>query len=122
MTQATPLRARISERFRCDLPIMACTTLETRPARIVDVSTHGAQVRMDEPYAAGDRIHLDVDGDFVWAHVQWAEIDRIGVKFLAPLQDGHRLDQFMKDQRRQQSMPAPRVEQRSFGFGRRAAA
>jgi len=121
MTQAKPMHARISERFECDLPITACTTIETRPARIVDVSMHGAKIRMDDPYAAGDRIHLDVDGDFVWAHVQWSEVDRMGVKFVASLQDGHRLHQFMNDQRRRQATPPLRTQTRSFGFGRRAA-
>ena len=119
MTETLPFRARQSERFACDVPVAACTTLQTRAARVVDVSTHGAQVRMDDPFEAGTRIHLDVDGDFVWATVQWAEIDRMGVKFISPLHTAHRLMRIVEDQRRRSLAAAARPALR--GFGRRAA-
>lgn len=123
MTQPTPFRARISERFACDIEVDACTTLENRAARIVDVSTHGAQVRMERPYDAGARIHLDVAGDYVWADVQWAEIDRMGVKFIAPLGPEHRLSRIIEEQRRR--IASANARQAAFpanrGFGRRAA-
>lgn len=121
MTQATPFRARIGERLSCDVVISACTTLETRPARIADLSPQGAQVRMDEPYAQGERIHLDIDGDFVWAQVQWAEIDRMGVKFVAPLTDDHPLLRQVRLQHRRQAAQAARPPSAVRGFGRRAA-
>jgi hypothetical protein len=119
MTSTLPFRARVSERFACDIAVGACTTLENRPARVVDVSEHGAQVRIDEPYDAGTRIHLDVDGEFVWATVQWTEVDRIGVKFMSPLHPTHRLMRIVEDQRRRAATIARPVGVR--GFGRRAA-
>lgn len=121
MTQAAPFHARIGERLLCDIAISACTTLETRPARIADISNHGAQVRMSEPYAAGERIHLDIDGDFVWAQVQWAEIDRMGVKFVVPIGDDHPLLRTVRVQQRRATALAMRPQTINKGFGRRAA-
>lgn len=121
MTAPTPFRARISERFTCDIPVDACTTLDNRPAHIVDLSSHGAQIRMEEPYDGGTRIHIDVDGDFIWADVQWSEVDRIGVKFMQALRTDHRLMRMIEDQRRRQSMSDGRTHAAPRGFGRRAA-
>lgn len=121
MTQATPFHARIGERLTCDIAISACTAIETRPARIADISLHGAQVRMDEPYAEGDRIHLDIDGDFVWAQVQWAEIDRMGVKFVTPLTEDHQLLRQVHLQHRRMAAQGTRPLSSARGFGRRAA-
>lgn len=114
-------KARISERIICELPILACTTLESRSAIIVDVSIHGAQVRLDQPYPEGTQIHLDVDGDFVWARVQWAEVDRMGLKFLTPLDTGHRLARVIEKGRQQNFVAANRPAMQRGGFGRRAA-
>lgn len=119
MTNTLPFRARVSQRFECDIEVGACTILENRPARVVDVSAGGAQVRMDDPYEPGSRIHLDVEGDFVWATVQWAEVDRMGIKFVAQLQTSHRLMRIIEDQRRRTAAIAKPVMAR--GFGRRAA-
>lgn len=121
METQTPFRPRISERFACDVPVNACTTLETREARVVDVSMHGAQVRMEQPYAAGTRIHLDVEGHYVWADVQWSEIDRIGVKFVTALQADHRLSTVITEQRQRIARTTRQQQLQPRGFGRKAA-
>lgn len=116
------VRARISERFACDIAVMACTTLETRAARIVDLSTHGAKVHSEEPYEPGTLVHLDLEGDLVWGTVQWSEIDRMGIKFSAPLASGHRLARLMEDMRRRSVLRQTIVGAAPVrGFGRRAA-
>lgn len=124
MNREIDVRARISERFTCDIAVLACTTLDTREARIVDISIHGAKVHSDQPYEAGTMIHLDLDGDIVWGKVQWAEIDRMGVKFAAPLASGHRLSRLMEDLRRRSFLraPIPAAAPLKGGFGRRRAA
>lgn len=119
MTENPAFQARISERHTCDVAVNACTTLSNRPARVVDVSLHGAQVRIDQPYETGDRIHLDIDGEFIWATVQWTEIDRMGVKFISPIRSDHRLMVIVGDQVRKRNAGMRPAGMRTFG--RRAA-
>lgn len=114
-------RARISERITCNIDVNAGDTLNTYPARIVDLSRHGAQVFCDTPYEPGKTIHIDLEGEFTWATVAWAEVDRMGIKFLMPLNDtsrlGKKLQQLQKPQR-----PAFAPQARVGGFGRRRVA
>lgn len=121
MTAPAVFKNRISERFACNVNVMACTILESRPARIVDLSMHGAQIRMDNPYDERTRIHLDLDGEFVWADVQWAEIDRMGVKFVSKLPADHRLAQLIENQKARARIAGNRRAISAAGFGRRAA-
>lgn len=123
MNESVPFRARISERIACEVPVLACTTLDSRRARVVDYSMHGAQIWLDKPYAAGDRIHLDVEGEYVWAQVQWAEIDRMGVRFLAPMNPEHRLARIVQEQQRHKALASARRQPVPIlgGFGKKAA-
>lgn len=86
---------RIARRHACDIPVTACTTVQVRQARIVDLSRHGMQIACDTPYDAGTMIHIDHDGEYAWGIVAWTEIDRMGVKLLAPLSCATRLGALM---------------------------
>ncbi len=119
--QKPEFQARVSERHSCDIAVNACTTLDTRKARIVDISMHGAQVRIDAPFDQGQQIHLDVDGEFVWGTVAWAEIDRMGVRFTQKLQSGSTLHRRIEDIRRRTILGSPAVQRPRAVFGRRAA-
>lgn len=104
---------RRAPRFRCDIPVLACTTILTREARIVNLSTVGAKVQLDQPFALDQRIHLDVEGDYYWGTVVWSEVDRMGVRFQTPMNSGAL-------QRMLEELQAPAVR-RPAQFGRRAA-
>jgi hypothetical protein len=115
-------RDRISQRFATDLAVLACTVLESRAARLVDISLHGARVESDDPYPAGQRIALDLGGEQVFGIVTWSEIDRMGVKFLAPLGDGPFRDALDAAMRRHNlAGPPAGAAGRRPTFGRRAA-
>jgi hypothetical protein len=112
---------RISQRFQTDLAVLACTVIESRPARLVDISMHGARIESDNPYPAGQRIALDLDGVRLFGVVTWAEIDRMGVKFETPLADGpfrEALDAAMRRQNFEQAGPSATLGRRPT-FGRR---
>lgn len=119
--QKPEFQARVSERHSCDIAASACTTLENRAARIVDLSLHGAQVRIEEPYEQGQQIHLDIDGEYVWGTVAWAEIDRMGVKFTHRLQTESVLHRRLEDIRRRTMLGATAHQRQRPVFGRRAA-
>lgn len=116
-------RNRISERVSCSIEVQAGDTLNAFPACIVDLSQHGAQVHCAGQFEAGKTIHLDLDGEFAWATVAWSEIDRMGIKFVVPLNHGtalgRRLESLQTRNRPQIAAPAAtRLPQ----FGRRQAA
>lgn len=117
-------RDRISQRFQTDIPVLACNVVETRPARVVDISTHGAKIECDEPYSAGLQIALELACARVRAIVTWAEIDRMGVKFCEPLNEGAFCDA-LKAAVRRTSFHQPAAIGGVWGdrpsFGRRAA-
>ena len=116
----TPFTNRISERLHCDITVQACDTLSNHDARIVDLSLHGAQVNCPKPWPQGSTIHLDVDGEFVWAKVMWSEIDRMGLRFLAPLTPASALGTYLAGRRRAPvRSAAARV---TATFGRRSIA
>jgi hypothetical protein len=116
-------RDRISQRYATELDILACTVLESRPARIVDLSMHGAKVESDRPFAQGDSIALELNGERVFGTITWSEVDRMGVKFRGPLQDGLFRDALNTAIRRvtfQQAAPAFAAGGPRPSFGRRA--
>ena len=116
-------RDRVSQRFQTDLAVLACTVIESRPARLVDISMHGARLESDNPYPAGQRIALDLDGERLFGVVTWAEIDRMGVKFETPLDGGpfrDALDTAMRRQSFEQAVPGGAAVRRPT-FGRRIA-
>lgn len=112
--------ARNTERIECNISANICTTINSRPGRIVDVSEHGAQIRMEEPYHEGDKIHVDVEGHYTWAIVKWTEVDRLGVKFTTPMTDGSPIHAVIADHRRRRNLTSNQTRTTPI-FGRRAA-
>ena len=108
---------RSAQRHKCSIEVLACTPIDSRAASIIDLSGNGAKVQLAQPFEAGRRIHLDVDGDFYWAPVMWSETDRMGIRFHMPVASGA-LDTKLKQLQIQLSRPATRPG----GFGRRLAA
>ncbi len=119
----TDFRDRISQRFPTDIAVLACSVVESRAARIVDLSTHGAKVESDKPYTAGQQIALELQGERVFGIVTWSEIDRMGIEFLYPLIDGvfrEALDAAIRNTGFQGAPAAMLPHQRPV-FGRRPA-
>lgn len=112
--------SRISERIECSILASICTTINSRPGMIVDVSEHGAQIKMQEPYREGEKIHIDVGGHYTWGTVRWAEVDRIGVKFTTPVAEGSPIHATISDYLRRRNLTANQVRTPPV-FGRRAA-
>lgn len=113
---------RISERVICSIDIMVGDTLTNHEARIVDLSTHGAQVYCDTPFEAGKTIHLDLNGEYAWATVAWSEVDRMGLKFVSPLNKNSGLGQRLQQLQEVRKPAASPIAVRVGGFGRRIAA
>lgn len=119
----TAPKARVSERVACNIEAKACSTIFSQDARIVDISPHGAQVFLNDPYEPGSKVSLDVDGEAVWGVVAWNEVDRMGVRFIAPVSADHWIMRLInavpQKGLRNHQMPQMR---RAPVFGRRAAA
>jgi len=114
-------QTRQAERIPCTIEIAACTAVSSRVGRIVDLTRFGAQIRMSEPYEARARIFLELDGDYTWATVVWSEVDRIGVRFEAPLSSGS-LHQRFETLRSKRTNPRPvHAAMPHRMFGRKAA-
>ena len=84
MTVETVLMNRVQERIKVNITTKYGTILEERQGVIVDLTDTGACIS-GEPFAEGDRIHIEVDGQMVWGKVRWTEIDRMGVAFTTPI-------------------------------------
>lgn len=118
----TAIKSRVSERVACNIEAKACSTIFSQDARIVDISPHGAQVFLNEPYEPGSKVSLDVEGELVWGIVAWNEVDRMGVRFIAPLGADHWINRMIsaipqRGLRNHQMQPMRRTPV----FGRRAA-
>lgn len=75
------------DRTIVDIPVTVSTVLETTDATIADLSEFGALihgVRME----TGRRFQLDYLGQTVFAQCCWSEVDRMGAKFLFPINEG----------------------------------
>jgi len=75
------------KRSEVEIPVSIITVLDSFDASIVDLTEAGALITghsVDE----GTRFQIDYMGQTLFAQCRWAEIDRMGIKFLFPLNDG----------------------------------
>lgn len=79
---------RRSARVTTNQAVTVTTVLSCEEATIVDLSETGAQIR-GASHPRNTRICIDAGDESVYATVMWSEIDRMGVAFLHPLQNGH---------------------------------
>lgn len=82
------------KRMEVELPITITTVLEAHEASIVDLTEGGAQVTgcaLEE----GTRFQIEYMGQTLFAQCRWSEIDRMGVKFLFPLNEGPLYERLM---------------------------
>ena len=70
-----------------DINVTLTTVLDSIDARIIDLSEHGAQV-VGAALPEGSKFQIEYMGQTVFAQCRWAEIDRMGIKFLFPLNEG----------------------------------
>ncbi len=75
------------KRMEVELPVTVTTVLEAFDASIVDMTEIGAQITGCS-VPEGARFQIEYMGQTLFAQCRWAEIDRMGVKFLFPLTDG----------------------------------
>ena len=112
---------RISPRYPTRLAVLACTRVESRRSMLVDISRHGAKIEIDRPFAPGDAIVIEYDGEPVTASVTWVEVDRMGVRFAEPLTEGPLLDALNAAARVSSfQRVAPATPGGTRSFGRRA--
>ncbi len=82
------------KRIEVELPVTITTVLDANDASIVDLTEGGAQVA-GYSVAEGTRFQIEYMGQTLYAQCRWAEIDRMGVKFLFPLTDGPLYERLM---------------------------
>jgi hypothetical protein len=75
------------KRIEVEIPVTIMSVLETWDASIVDLTENGAQVTGCS-VPEGTRFQIEYMGQTLFAQCRWAEIDRMGVKFLFPLNEG----------------------------------
>lgn len=78
---------RQHKRIEVEIPVTVITVLESSDASIVDLTEGGAQIT-GYSVPEGMRFQIEYMGQTLYAQCRWAEIDRMGVKFLFPLTDG----------------------------------
>lgn len=78
---------RQPRRVEVDIPVTVITVLEAHDASIVDLTEVGAQITGCS-VPEGARLQIEYLGQTLFAQCRWAEVDRMGVKFLFPLADG----------------------------------
>jgi hypothetical protein len=74
-------------RLGVDIPVIITSVLDSMDAAIADLNEEGALIKgcaLD----VGARVQIDYPGQTLYAQCRWAEIDRMGVKFVHPLTDG----------------------------------
>ncbi|HWJ68561.1 MAG TPA: PilZ domain-containing protein [Sphingobium sp.] len=124
-------------RMGVDIPVTVISVLESTEAAIANLNEDGALIQ-GCALAVGARVQIDYRGQILYAHCRWAEIDRMGVKFVQPLADGPLFEQLLVARTPGETrtgttvMPFPIIHarqqggERSFGralhggFGRRA--
>jgi hypothetical protein len=74
-------------RIIVDIPVIVTSVLESCEAILCDLSEHGAQVT-GCAIPAGMPFQIEYMGQTVFAQCRWAEVDRMGCRFLFPLKDG----------------------------------
>ncbi len=85
---------RQSRRTEVELPVTITTVLEAHEASIVDLTENGAQVT-GCTVPEGTRFQIEYMGQTLFAQCRWAEIDRMGIKFLFPLNEGPLYERLM---------------------------
>lgn len=124
-----PIQRR-SHRQAVDIDITIVTVLDSCEATIVDLSEHGARIE-GASFAAGTRVQFEYEGQTVFGHVRWAEVDRIGVSFVMPLSDGPLLAVLQRSRHGSMSRASwapqavtagPLLRAAPAGFGRRTSA
>ncbi|HEY1124041.1 MAG TPA: PilZ domain-containing protein [Sphingobium sp.] len=78
---------RQHKRIEVEIPVTVITVLESSEAFIVDLTENGAQIT-GHSVPEGTRFQVEYMGQTLFAQCRWAEIDRMGIKFLFPLTDG----------------------------------
>jgi hypothetical protein len=117
---------RSRERVIVDIPIVVTTVLDSLEGTIVDLSEGGAQI-VGCSLPARSQCQIDLDGYTVFGTVQWAEEDRMGIRFPYLLTDGplyERLDMARGPRRAPTPSLRPRPQMAApvvGGFGRRTA-
>ncbi|GAB4262291.1 MAG: hypothetical protein Kow0013_07720 [Pararhodobacter sp.] len=74
-------------RYPCDRPVTVRSGELSRPALVVNVSTHGARLARIDGLRAGERVALHLQGapHPLAADVRWTRGSLAGVRFAAPL-------------------------------------
>lgn len=85
---------RQHKRVEVEIPVTIVTVLEACDASIVDLTEVGAQVT-GHSVPEGTRFQIEYMGQTLFAVCRWAEIDRMGIKFLFPLNDGPLYERLM---------------------------
>lgn len=79
---------RVAERLNCDIPITISMGPIRRKARIVDLTPFGAQLTSLTPIEQDRMIVIVLRGGSVSAKVMWSDVNRMGVRFDKPIEDG----------------------------------
>lgn len=107
-------------RIPVSIPITLTTVLDSFDGTIIDLTEDGARIACPS-LPRGERVQIDYRGQTVFARCMWSEVDRIGVTFPFPLEDGPLMDQLHMAR----AAMVPTIERPTFpvaayaGFGRR---
>ncbi len=85
---------RQHKRIEVEIPVTVIAVLETCDASIVDLTESGAQIT-GCAFPEGSRFQVEYMGQTLFAQVRWSEVDRMGVKFLFPLNEGPLYERLM---------------------------
>lgn len=74
-------------RINVDIPVTITTVLDTFEGSIVDLTEDGALIT-ECSLPEGTRFQIEYMGETIYAQCRWAEVDRMGVRFIFALEDG----------------------------------
>lgn len=115
---------RSRERIAVDIPVVVTTVLDSLEGAIVDLTEGGAQI-VGCALPPRTQCQIDLDGYTVFGTVQWAEHDRMGIRFPYPLTDGPLFERLEMARAPRTAPPAmqsrPVPAPTMGGFGRRSS-
>lgn len=74
-------------RINVDIPVTITTVLDTFEGSIVDLTEDGALIT-ECSLPEGTRFQIEYMGETIYAQCRWAEVDRMGVRFIFALDGG----------------------------------